>query len=260
MSFIRWIRVPRIRRGLAASAVVLAAGGLVLLRAEAKPAPRYEPPIGVVTPALPAGSNVSSFVGRGLHGTFALSHASVLAGRGQPLFADLTLVADSSEGSRAHAPLAMVIVLDTSGSMSGEKITEARSAITRLLRDMNDDDEVAFVRYSDAAQPVEPLRRVGAIRDDLIARVNRLEAGGGTAIPLGLAAGLDALGGENGSRVRRVVLVSDGLDSSRPQSEHLASSSFERGITVSSMGIGLDFDESYMGGGGGGGARPLSRG
>jgi Ca-activated chloride channel family protein len=248
MSFIRWIRVPRIRRGLAASAVVLAAGGLVLLRAEAKPAPRYEPPIGVVTPALPAGSNVSSFVGRGLHGTFALSHASVLAGRGQPLFADLTLVADSSEGSRAHAPLAMVIVLDTSGSMSGEKITEARSAITRLLRDMNDDDEVAFVRYSDAAQPVEPLRRVGAIRDDLIARVNRLEAGGGTAIPLGLAAGLDALGGENGSRVRRVVLVSDGLDSSRPQSEHLASSSFERGITVSSMGIGLDFDESYMGG------------
>jgi Ca-activated chloride channel family protein len=40
--------------------------------------------------------------------------------------------------------------------------------------------------------------------------------------------------------------VSDGLDSTRAQAERLASDSAERGITVSSMGIGLDFDESYM--------------
>jgi Ca-activated chloride channel family protein len=45
-----------------------------------------------------------------------------------------------------------------------------------------------------------------------------------------------------------VVLASDGLDSTRAESERLASSSFEHGITISSMGIGLDFDESYMGG------------
>jgi Ca-activated chloride channel family protein len=43
-----------------------------------------------------------------------------------------------------------------------------------------------------------------------------------------------------------VVLVSDGLDSSRVESEHLAHDSFEHGVTVSSLGIGLDFDESYM--------------
>jgi Ca-activated chloride channel family protein len=46
--------------------------------------------------------------------------------------------------------------------------------------------------------------------------------------------------------VRRVVLVSDGLDSTRAQAERLASDSAERGVTVSSMGIGLDFDEGYM--------------
>src|SRR5207248_790730 len=39
-----------------------------------------------------------------------------------------------------------------------------------------------------------------------------------------------------------------GLDSSRAASERLAKDSFERGITISSMGIGVDFDESYMGG------------
>jgi Ca-activated chloride channel family protein len=240
MSLTSWVRTPRIRRGLAATAVVLAAGGLVLFRADAHAQPSYPP--------FPAGSNATSFAGPGVHGTFGLSHSAVLAGGTRQLFADLTLVADPSAEARESAPLAMAIALDTSGSMSGEKIAQARSAITRLLRDMKDGDDVALVRYSDSAELVQPLARVGSVRESLVARVNALEAGGGTAIPLGLARALDTLAAETSGRVRRVVLVSDGLDSSRPQSERLASTSFERGITVSSMGIGLDFDESYMGG------------
>ncbi len=246
MTLKSWVRTPRIRRGLATAAVVLAAGGLVLFRADAK-TPTY-PVLPEHTTVLPAGSNVSTFAGPGVHGTFALSHSSVLSGGVRQLFADVTLVADPGTGVHESAPLAIAIALDTSGSMSGEKIAQARSAITRLLRGMKDNDDVALVRYSDSAELVQPLARVGSIRESLIARVNALEAGGGTAIPLGLSRALDALSAENAGRVRRVVLVSDGLDSSRPQSERLASSSFERGITVSSMGIGLDFDESYMGG------------
>jgi Ca-activated chloride channel family protein len=246
MSLLRWATTPRIRRGLAASAVVLASGGLVLFRADARP----NPPVAPLGPGvtIASGANVASYAGPGVHGTFALSQSSVLAGGAQHLFADLTMVADPGAVVEEHAPLAMVITLDTSGSMQGEKIAQARSSISRLLRDMKDDDEVAFVRYSDRAELVQPLARVGSIREDLIARVNALQAGGGTAIPLGLQTALSAIAGEHGGRVRRVVLVSDGLDSSRAESERLASSSFERGITVSSMGIGLDFDESYMGG------------
>jgi Ca-activated chloride channel homolog len=247
MTLKSWAMTPRIRRGLAGAAVVLAAGGLVLFRADARtsnPYPLYNNP-----PTIQAsGSNVASFAGPGVHGTFALSHSKVLAGGNRQLFADVTLVADPSAEARESAPLAMVIALDTSGSMSGEKIAQARNAITRLLHDMKDNDDVALVRYSDSAELVQPLARVGSIREGLIARVNALQAGGGTAIPLGLETALNALAGEHSGRVRRVVLVSDGLDSSRPQSERLASSSFERGITISSMGIGLDFDESYMGG------------
>jgi Ca-activated chloride channel family protein len=245
MSLINWATTPRIRRGLAASAVVIAAGGLVLFRADARPA--FHPSPGVPIAVLPSGANVASFAGPGVHGTFALSHTNVLAGGTARLFADVTMVADPSTQASEHAPLAMVITLDTSGSMSGDKIAQAKSSITRLLRDMKDDDEVAFVRYSDRAELVQSLQRVGGIRESLITRVNALEAGGGTAIPLGLETALSALSGEHSGRVRRVVLVSDGLDSSRVQSERLASSSFERGITISSMGIGLDFDESYMG-------------
>ena len=250
----------RIRHGAAAGVAVLASGGLFLLHANAAPTNHphpYEPTIEpiaepVVTPfATPpperaSGPTTVDFSGPHVRGTFALSNARVLAGQDQPLFADVTLTAEPN--GVEHAPLALVIVLDTSGSMEGEKLAEAKAAVKGLVRDMHDNDEVAFVRYSDDAQLVQPLSLVSEVRRRLIARVDGLTADGGTAIPLGLAAGLRALDGDVGGRVRRVVLVSDGLDSSRPQSERIARVNFDKGITISSMGIGLDFDQAYMGG------------
>jgi Ca-activated chloride channel family protein len=243
MSISSWLSTPRIRRGLAASAVVLATGGLVLVRADAR---QSSPVFDSVDHAL-SGSNSTSFAGPGVHGTFALGSGKVLAGSDQQLFAVANVVADPSQGAHERAPLAMAVVLDTSGSMDGEKIERAREAVVELVQGMRDDDEVAFVRYSDSAELVQSLSRVGRVRQSLVDRVRGIQAGGGTSIPRGLDAGLDALREAGGGRVRRVVLLSDGLDDSRVESERLASTAFERGITISSMGIGLDFNEFYMG-------------
>ncbi len=245
MSISVWFRTPRVRRALAAAAVVLSAGGLVLLRADAHP--RFIPvdPGGGTTLTTP--THGVAFAGPGLHGTMGLSHGKVLAGADQRLFADIELAADPTAEAAARAPLALAVVLDTSGSMSGDKIQQARESVVSLVERMRDDDEIAFVRYSDDAQLVQPLARVGRVRESLVDRVRSVEAGGGTAIPRGLSSGLSALEAASGGRVRRVVLVSDGLDDTRAQSERLASDAFERGIVISSLGVGLDFDESYMG-------------
>ncbi len=245
MSISMWLRTSRIRRGLAASAIVLAAGGLVLFRA---PAAGGSPTL-ITNPtiAMPTGVNSTSFSGPGAHGSIALSHTKVLSG-GSQLFAEVQLVADKAEQAPKHAPLSMVVVLDTSGSMSGEKMDQAKNSCVKLIRDMDANDEIAFIRYSDDSEVIQSLARVGDVRESLMARVQGLSAGGGTAIPRGLSRGLDELRSASGERIRRVVLVSDGLDSTRVEAERLASNSFERGITISSMGIGLDFDESYMGG------------
>lgn len=260
MIFTDWFATRRIRHGATAGVVVLATGGLFLLHASAAPGPRPQgtlpptsdpvptfatPPPPVAAVQAPGPTEVS-FSGPHVRGTFAVSDAAVLAGRDQPFYADVTLTAESRSGE--HAPLALVVVLDTSGSMSGEKLREAKDAVKGLVRDMKDDDEIAFVHYSDTAEVVQPLTTVREVRSRLPARVDALQAEGGTAIPLGLAAGMRALEGETGNRVRRIVLVSDGLDSSRSQSEHLARNGADEGITVSSMGIGVDFDEAYMGG------------
>jgi Ca-activated chloride channel family protein len=244
MSIANWLRSSRIRRGLAASAVVLAAGGLILFRAPASAHGPY-----VVQPAVtPTGSSVASFRGPGAHGQIALSHTKLLAGAGQPVFAEVRLAADAVDGAHERAPLSIAVVLDTSGSMDGEKIDQAKKSVIQMVRDMRDDDEIALVRYASDSELVQPLARVGAVRDALVAKVRAIESGGGTNIPGGLAVGLRALDEARKGRVRRVVLVSDGLDSTRADAERMARDAFERGITLSSMGIGLDFDESYMGG------------
>lgn len=239
-----WLRAPRIRRALALSAVVLATGGLVLARSSASALPGG-PPHGS---AWSTGKNSTTFAAPGARGSVSLSHANILADSSTAVFADVRVVADASEGARVRAPISMAVVLDTSGSMSGEKIEEARRSVLRLLSDMNDEDELTVVRYSDTSELVQPLARVGSIRTSLAAKVRQLDAGGGTNIPAGLSHGLRALAEAGRGRVRRIVLVSDGLDATRAQAENLARASFSSGITVSSLGVGLDFDESYMGG------------
>jgi Ca-activated chloride channel family protein len=248
MSFSTWIRTPRVRRSIALAAIVLSTGGLVLHKAPAAAFPGASSLVGPKTPApLVAGKNSVAFSGAGAHGMVSLSHKAALVGQQTSVYADIRVVADAQATDEVRAPLAMAVVLDTSGSMSGDKIEDAKRSVLKLIDGMRDDDEIAFVRYSDRSELVQPLARVGSVRASLTARVREINADGGTNIPAGLEAGLRALDASSKGRVKRIVVVSDGLDATRARAESLARSSFASGITVSSLGIGLDFDESYMG-------------
>lgn len=242
-SFRALLRTSRVRRGIAACAVVLAAGGLVLVRA---PSPaRGDATIATVDSN---GPTTATFTGPGAHGRLSLSHGLLLGGAPRTFYAELVLAADAAEQAKQRAPLSLAVVLDTSGSMSGDKIEQAKNAVLDLIREMHDDDEIAFIRYDSDSNVVQPLARLGSVRETLNASVRAITAGGGTNIPPALSRGLAQLEESGRGRVRRVVLVSDGLDSTRAQAEELARTSAARGVTISSMGIGLDFDESYMGG------------
>lgn len=243
MSLQTWIRTPRVRRGLAVIAVVLSTGGLVLARTPARVLAGPEAHV-----VFGGGTNAATFRGPGVEGRFALSHTQVLARGEQHIYAELDLRANAAERRVERAPLALAVVLDTSGSMGGEKIAEAKRSVVRLIHDMRDDDQIAVVRYSTDTELIQPLARVGEVRHALVSRVERLSAGGGTNIPPALTQGLRALSDAGAGRVRRVVLASDGLDSTRAQAEQVSREAAAGGVTVSSMGIGLDFDEGYMGG------------
>lgn len=236
------LRVPRIRRAFAACSIALAAGGLVLSRAPASARTN-------VVSASPNGhGSGSTFSGRGAFGSIALTQTHVESGQEARISAVLRIAADRKTEARARAPLSLAIVLDTSGSMQGEKMDRAKSAVLELLRELSDEDQIALVRYATENEVIQPLARVGSVRASLAERVRELQASGGTNIPPALSRGLSSLGDALGSRVKRVVLVSDGLDSGRFEAERIARDGVEDRITISSMGIGLDFDAAYMGG------------
>src|SRR5688572_29538744 len=135
MSIRKWFHTPRLRRGIAAGSIVLAAGGMVLLRSSAGAR---------TTTAHGSGVSSTAFSGSGINGKLSLSETHVLAGGERRLFAELTLVADDARMAPARAPLSLVVVLDTSGSMMGEKIAQAKRAVIRLVRDMRREDQIAL--------------------------------------------------------------------------------------------------------------------
>src|SRR5262245_40505662 len=91
-----WFRSPRIRRGLAASAIVLSCGGLVLFRASGGNAQ-----VLITTPVGQATSTKVPFQGPGAHGTFAISHSRIASGT-HDLFGDVRVVADASGRAEAR--------------------------------------------------------------------------------------------------------------------------------------------------------------
>ena len=97
-----WLRSAKLRRAFALSAVVLATGGLVLYKAPSSAAfPSDPPPVGVLRAD---GKSSVAFSGPGAHGVLSLSHTKVLAGQTTPVYAELRLVADSSESTPIRAP------------------------------------------------------------------------------------------------------------------------------------------------------------
>jgi len=105
----------------------------------------------------------------------------------------MMLVSPNPHGaSQRVTPKDIVAVLDHSGSMSGEKIAQAKEALRYIVRNLNKDDRFNIVLYNDQVEPMfDSMRKVND-RDvrDAMDRIDRLSATGGTNIDEALTAAL----------------------------------------------------------------------
>ena len=111
--------------------------------------------------------------------------------------------------SNERVPVSLGILLDTSGSMAGEKLTSAQDALDRFLYDLLDpSDELFLYRFDSVADRLEDWT---ADRKRLGRSLDRIRAGGGTAMYDALAEAVPyAETGQN--RKKAVLLISDGND------------------------------------------------
>jgi Mg-chelatase subunit ChlD len=224
-----YVTFPLAAAALAGAALV---SSLVGPREEA---PAEPPPVAEVTPQVaPA---------QGLTVRASLDQGALLLGSG----ADRFLVVEFEAGSAAvRGPVHLAAVVDTSGSMAGDrKIAYARQALLALASQLGPEDTLAIVGFDSDARVWLPSGPVDEPR--VFEAVSALVPRGGTRIGAGLALGLAELSRVEGRGARRVVVLSDGIsDEDLGSLATRAGSQVEQGVTVSALGLGLDFDSRAL--------------
>nr|MDQ3038174.1 VWA domain-containing protein [Myxococcota bacterium] len=153
---------------------------------------------------------------------------------------------------QARAPMAVSLVVDTSGSMAGDKIRNAQMATSSLLESLSDGDLVSIYGFSNAVTEIAPPTIVSAsTRGMLMQRVSLLVAGGGTNLYGGMQVGVQRISQAPPSHpVRRIFVISDGranVGPSDPQSlGDLAAGATEYGTQVTAIGVGYDYDPQSL--------------
>ena len=154
----------------------------------------------------------------------------------------------------------ILVVLDVSGSMEGEKIRSATAATAEFLDRLDPNDEVALITFNHDVVLLSEPARVGDVVEGLSPRVNALIAQGDTALhgavceATEIATNLkaeDEAAGE--TRLYGVVLLSDGEDTMGEPTENqmfvtcLPANAEADGVKIFPIAFGEDAAEDVLG-------------
>ncbi len=245
--------------GLAVAALLTssAAGMAVAQSLGSTPAPS---PVAAYTPpdTKPASSLLSVFqpardrfdAGATVRVQGRLGHASMAAGRSAKTFVHLDLHAAEELRAAEAASTNLSIVIDRSRSMQGQRMENALAAARGMISRLRDGDMVSVVVYNTQSTVLVPPTTVNATsRNELGLQLRTIEARGHTCISCGVEEGLQQLQRGEGA-VSRMLLLSDGQANTGIRSpegfEQLAEQARGRGVSISSLGVDVDYDEGLL--------------
>src|SRR5687768_5123274 len=147
--------------------------------------------------------------------------------------------------------VSLTFVIDTSGSMQGEKLDLVKRALNLLVSRLRADDTIAIVSFSDSAQVV--LNPISAGESWLISdAINGLESTSSTNVQAGLELGYDiAVRGHREGANDRVVLASDGVANTGLTDVGAMLERIDRevssGVDLVTIGVGMgDFNDALL--------------
>ena len=154
-----------------------------------------------------------------------------------------------SAGSASRSPLRLSLVVDRSGSMDGQPLTEALRCVDHIAARLRPADQLAVVLYDHEVQVALPLGAAGdaaKVRTALAGVVS----GGRTDLHAGWEAGARELLLGIAGTISRVILLSDGqANQGQIDPAFIAGRCAywaERGVSTTTVGLGRGFNEDLM--------------
>jgi Ca-activated chloride channel family protein len=181
--------------------------------------------------------------------------SDVVLARGGDGFIGVWVDVPALAKARVRTPVDLALLIDVSGSMEGAKIQAARASARSLVERLADGDILSVDVFSDAARSlVPPVRLTPETRARILSTIAELGTGGSTNMFEGLEmAERHVAQGPNMTGVqpiRRIVLISDGQANVGPSSPEVLGQLAQRALTlgaqVTSLGVGLDYDERTL--------------
>lgn len=178
------------------------------------------------------------------HNTYAL------AGQAAQNYLLADIGAFFAGGLAARAPVALALAIDRSGSMEGKPIESVKTAVGLIVDQLSDADMLSIVTFGEHVDTLMPASRV--LNRELIKQhVERIRPKGTTNLYSGMATAAEQLlSAQTPQHLSRVLLLTDGeanegiVEYSDIISE--ARNLRSRGMTVSTIGLGIEYNEELM--------------
>ena len=155
------------------------------------------------------------------------------------------LPVDLDPPQKKQLPLgSLVLVLDHSGSMTGQKVEICKAAAAGAVRMLSRRDRVGIVIFDAVSDWLVPLGPADD-KDAICGKISSIGAGGGTIMGPAMEKALAALKDVKTS-VRHVILLTDGQTSDRELCGRLGMDLAAEGITVSTVAVGPDADTKLL--------------
>lgn len=166
-----------------------------------------------------------------------------LGGYYKTVLEEILPVRSDFEKEKEKPSLAMILVIDKSGSMGGQKMELTKEAAKSAVELLGPNDKVGVIAFEGETYWVSEVQ-TAANKSSIIERIASIEAGGGTVMAPAMEEAYQALQ-STVAKLKHVIILTDGI-SSPGDFEGIARDMSAARMTCSTVAVGEDADKKLL--------------